>query len=118
MFHIHIFFIILINLMTYRDIWKMWTNTKEFVQGREEDVHSRLMKRNYESVPQWWFLVLLVTVFGLSLFTCLGFDKQLQLPWWGVLLASTTSFVFTLPDGVIVATTNTVIILLYIQLSL
>ncbi|KAK8916565.1 Oligopeptide transporter 1 [Platanthera zijinensis] len=90
-----------------KDIWKMWTNTKVFVQGRVEDVHSRLMKRNYESVPQWWFLVLLVTVFGLSLFTCLGFDKQLQLPWWGVLLASTTAFVFTLPVGVIVATTNT-----------
>ncbi|KAK8916637.1 Oligopeptide transporter 1 [Platanthera zijinensis] len=39
-----------------KDIWKMWKNTKEFVQERVEDVHSRLMKRNYEPVPQWWFL--------------------------------------------------------------
>ncbi|KAK8954536.1 Oligopeptide transporter 5 [Platanthera zijinensis] len=89
-----------------KDIWKMWKNTKDYAKEKVEDVHTRLMKRNYEPVPQWWFLALLVVVTGLSLFTCLGFGRQLQLPWWGVLLAGTMALFFTLPIGVIVATTN------------
>ncbi|KAI0497011.1 hypothetical protein KFK09_023339 [Dendrobium nobile] len=89
-----------------KDIWRMWKNSKEYAKEKMEDVHTRLMKRNYEQVPQWWFILLLVVVIGLSMFTCLGFDRQLQLPWWGVLLAATMAMLFTLPIGVIVATTN------------
>ncbi|KAK8916169.1 Oligopeptide transporter 1 [Platanthera zijinensis] len=90
-----------------KDVWKMMKNSKEYAQGSVEDVHNRLMKRNYASVPQWWFFVLLVAIVFLSFLTCLGFDKQLQLPWWGVLLAGAMALLFTLPIGVIVATTNT-----------
>ncbi|KAK8933406.1 Oligopeptide transporter 5 [Platanthera zijinensis] len=89
-----------------RDIWKMWRNSKEYAKEKVEDVHSRLMKRNYEAVPQWWFYVLLTVVIALSMFTCLGFGGQLQLPWWGVLLACLIALSFTLPIGVILATTN------------
>ena len=32
--------------------------------------------------------------------------KELQLPWWGLLLAWALSFFFTLPIGIINATTN------------
>ncbi|XP_065867602.1 sexual differentiation process protein isp4-like isoform X2 [Euphorbia lathyris] len=35
-----------------------------------------------------------------------GFNRQLQLPYWGVLLAISLAFLFTLPIGVIQATTN------------
>ncbi|KAH0457547.1 hypothetical protein IEQ34_012862 [Dendrobium chrysotoxum] len=88
-----------------KDIWTMWRNSKEYAKEKVEDVHTRLM-RNYVSVPEWWFYLLLAIVIPLSIYTCIGFDKQLQLPWWGVLLACAMALFFTLPIGVIVATTN------------
>ncbi|KAG0452073.1 hypothetical protein HPP92_025884 [Vanilla planifolia] len=75
-----------------KDIWKMWQNTKEYGEEKVDDVHMRLMKRNYEPVPQWWFYLLLFLVIGLSIFTCEGFNGQLQLPWWGVLFAAGIAF--------------------------
>ncbi|KAH0453735.1 hypothetical protein IEQ34_018059 [Dendrobium chrysotoxum] len=89
-----------------KDIWKQVWKAKEYAKKKAEDVHTRLMRRNYEPVPQWWFHVLLVLVIGLSIFTCHGFGGQLQLPWWGVLLACAIGLFFTLPIGVILATTN------------
>ncbi|XP_028557152.1 oligopeptide transporter 5-like [Dendrobium catenatum] len=92
-----------------KDIWKIWKNDREYSTDKLQDVHTRLMKRNYEPVPQWWFHLLLVSMIGLSIFTCLGFNRQLQLPWWGVLFACAMAFSFTLPFGVILATTNQVL---------
>ncbi|PKA55841.1 Oligopeptide transporter 5 [Apostasia shenzhenica] len=89
-----------------RDIWQMWRKTQEYAKKNVEDVHTRLMRRNYDPVPQWWFLLLLLVVIALSIYTCLGFDGQLQLPWWGVLFACAMALFFTLPIGVIMATTN------------
>ncbi|KAG2583398.1 hypothetical protein PVAP13_6KG227000 [Panicum virgatum] len=74
--------------------------------GKEQDVHTRIMKRNYKQVPQWWFHLMLAIVLALSVFTCEGFGRQLQLPYWGLLLACAIAFSFTLPIGVISATTN------------
>ncbi|KAL6546883.1 OPT superfamily [Orobanche minor] len=84
----------------------IWQQTKASFQDKFGDVHTRLMRRNYEPVPQWWFHTLLVLVIGLSLFACEGFGRQLQLPYWGVILAMALAFIFTLPVGVITATTN------------
>ncbi|XP_028091340.1 oligopeptide transporter 5-like [Camellia sinensis] len=64
------------------------------------------MKKNYDVVPQWWFYAILMLVVGLSMLACEGYGRQLQLPYWGVLLAMALAFVFTLPIGVITATTN------------
>ena len=66
------------------------------------------MKKNYKEVPQWWFIAILVAMVGLALLTCEGFDGQLQLPWWGLLMACAIALVFTLPIGIIQATTNLV----------
>lgn len=82
--------------------------TKATVRDQIGDVHTRLMKKNYAVVPQWWFQVMLVLVLGLSIFTCEGFGQQLQLPYWGVLSAAGLAFFFTLPIGIITATTNQV----------
>lgn len=86
------------------DLWRKAASEK----GQEQDVHTRIMKRNYEAVPQWWFHLMLVLVVALSLFTCEGFGRQLQLPYWGLLLACAIAFTFTLPIGIITATTNMV----------
>ncbi|KAG0475538.1 hypothetical protein HPP92_015224 [Vanilla planifolia] len=80
--------------------------TKSAFSDRFTDVHTRIMKRNYETIPQWWFHVLLVLMFGLAIFACEGFNKQLQLPYWGVLLAGAVALLYTLPVGIIQATTN------------
>ena len=66
------------------------------------------MRKSYEPVPQWWFHSLLIMVVAISMLACEGFGRQLQLPYWGVALAMTLAFVFTLPVGVIAATTNQV----------
>jgi len=87
----------------------MWKKTTSALKGQQlGDVHTRIMKRNYEQVPEWWFVSILLLMIVVSLITCEGFGKQLQLPWWGVLMSLVIALVFTLPIGVIQATTNTV----------
>lgn len=66
------------------------------------------MKKNYDPVPQWWFYTLLLVNIALALVACEGFGQQLQLPYWGVLLAVGLALFFMLPVGIITATTNTV----------
>ncbi|XP_057725512.1 oligopeptide transporter 1-like [Arachis stenosperma] len=87
-----------------KTIYQMWKKAKKSLG--EEDVHTRIMKKNYEKVPQWWFVSILVLMTIISLITCEGFGKQLQLPWWGVIMSLGIALVFTLPIGVIQATTN------------
>ncbi|XVF33855.1 hypothetical protein REPUB_Repub18cG0007700 [Reevesia pubescens] len=87
-------------------ILTMWRKTKIATKEKLGDVHTRLMKKNYEAVPDWWFYLILISTLALSLFACEGFGKQLQLPWWGLLLACGIALIFTLPVGIIQATTN------------
>ncbi|KAL3653674.1 oligopeptide transporter 6 [Castilleja foliolosa] len=86
-----------------RDIWKQ---TKDaFKTNKKQDIHSRLMKV-YKQVPMWWFLVILVVNIAVILFTCAYYESSLQLPWWGVLFACAIAVIYTLPIGIITATTN------------
>lgn len=73
----------------------------------KEDIHSRLMKK-YEDIPSWWFFVLMVGTLLASLALCIFMRDQIQMPWWGLILASALAFVFTLPISIITATTNQV----------
>ena len=91
-----------------RTILKMWKSTTTADKDQYGDVHTRLMKKNYHAVPQWWFQVILIVSLALSVYAFEGFDRQLQLPWWGLLLGCGMALIFTLPFGVIQATTNMV----------
>ncbi|KAL9659896.1 hypothetical protein QQ045_024706 [Rhodiola kirilowii] len=93
-----------VGLFHGKEIWDIWRKSKS--DKSHGDVHTRIMKRNYKEVPQWWFHTILVVVFCLALFACEGFGKQLQLPWWGLVMACGVAFLFTLPIGIIAATTN------------
>ncbi|KAJ0986924.1 hypothetical protein J5N97_005280 [Dioscorea zingiberensis] len=95
-----------VALFNGKSIWKLWRQSRQQADDDSADVYTRIMKRNYPVVPQWWFVSVLVVVLGLSLWACEGFGKQLQLPYWGLLLACAVALVFTLPIGVITATTN------------
>lgn len=72
------------------------------------DIHTRLM-RKYKQVPEWWFVCILLVNIAATVFACQYYNDQLQLPWWGVLLACGIAIVFTLPIGIITAITNQVI---------
>nr|XP_048319811.1 oligopeptide transporter 7-like isoform X3 [Ziziphus jujuba var. spinosa] len=74
-------------------------------QEKTMDIHTKLMRR-YKQVPEWWFLVILVSSIAATIFACQKFNDQLQLPWWGLLLACAVGFFFTLPMGIITAITN------------
>lgn len=69
------------------------------------DIHTKLMSK-YEQVPEWWFVSILLANIALTIFACEYYNDQLQLPWWGVLLACTIAIFFTLPIGTITAITN------------
>lgn len=82
-----------------------------FKDDAKVDIHTRLM-RAYEQVPMWWFHVILVVNIVLIIFACEYYKNELQLRWWGVLLACAVSIIYTLPIGIITATTNQVTSLL------
>ncbi|KAJ8500158.1 hypothetical protein OPV22_010710 [Ensete ventricosum] len=83
---------------------QIWQMSKSALKEKM-DIHTRLMSR-YDQVPHWWFIIILVANVALTIFACEYFIDQLQLPWWGVLLACFIAFFFTLPVGIIKATTN------------
>ncbi|KAL8231907.1 hypothetical protein R6Q57_001685 [Mikania cordata] len=69
------------------------------------DIHTKLM-RKYKDIPSWWFHLLVVASFLLSLVLCLFMRDEIQMPWWGLVLACIMASGFTLPISVITATTN------------
>ncbi|WCJ32637.1 oligopeptide transporter [Euphorbia peplus] len=94
--------IVHVSLFHGRDIWQL---SKSAFQEKKMDVHTKLM-RKYDQVPEWWFSLILVLTIAAAVFTCEYYSNQLQLPWWGVLLACALALFFTLPVGIITATTN------------
>ncbi|KAL2631498.1 hypothetical protein R1flu_016184 [Riccia fluitans] len=85
-----------------RDIWQQATQA---FANRKPDIHTRMMQR-YPRLPSWWFLVLMVGSVALAIITVEIYSYQLQLPWWGVIFACGVAAIFTLPIGIITATTN------------
>ncbi|THF94068.1 hypothetical protein TEA_018402 [Camellia sinensis var. sinensis] len=86
----------------YRELWQQ---SKSAFQEKKMDVHTKLM-RKYKQVPEWWFSCILLMNIASTIFICEYYNDQLQLKWWGVLLACGLALFFTLPIGVITATTN------------
>eukprot|EP00253_Pinus_taeda_P015850 PITA_15850 len=94
-----------IHLTTFFAITEIWHLSLSALRDREVDVHTRLM-RKYKQVPEFWFVGILVGTIALAIFSCEYYNEQLQLRWWGVILACGIALFFTLPIGVVTATTN------------
>ncbi|KAK1273262.1 Oligopeptide transporter 7 [Acorus gramineus] len=94
--------IVHVALFHGKEIWEM---SKSAFRKETMDVHTRLMSV-YKQVPEWWFLCILLVNICFTIFACEHYIDQLQLPWWGVLLACAVAIFFTLPIGIITATTN------------
>ncbi|KAG9155005.1 hypothetical protein Leryth_012186 [Lithospermum erythrorhizon] len=84
---------------------EIWEQSKSSFKDKKMDIHTKLM-RKYKEVPEWWFWCLLGTNIFVTIFACEYFNEQLQLPWWGVLLACSIAIFFTLPIRIITAITN------------
>ncbi|KAE8055073.1 hypothetical protein FH972_011939 [Carpinus fangiana] len=84
---------------------EIWQQSKSSFQENTMDIHTKLM-RKYKQVPEWWFVIILIANIALTIFACQYYNEQLQLPWWGVLLACGIAIFFTLPIGIITAITN------------
>ncbi|CAH9119455.1 unnamed protein product [Cuscuta epithymum] len=90
-----------VALFNGRDIYNRFKSSHK----GKDDIHTRLMKK-YKDIPAWWFYVTLALSLALSLFMCIFMKNEIQLPWWGLLLAVAVACLFTLPISVITATTN------------
>ncbi|KAF7810501.1 oligopeptide transporter 7-like [Senna tora] len=84
---------------------EIWEQSKSSLSENKMDIHTKLMRR-YKQVPQWWFVCILIVTIAVTMFGCEYYNDQLQLPWWGVLLACGIAILFTLPIGIITAITN------------
>ncbi|XP_002991411.2 oligopeptide transporter 7 [Selaginella moellendorffii] len=84
-----------------KTIWR----TLRAMEDARPDIHAKLM-RKYKRVPTWWYGSLLVMTIALSVIACEVYNNDLQLRWWGVLFSVGLSFLFCLPIGVLLATTN------------
>ncbi|KAF5207059.1 Oligopeptide transporter [Thalictrum thalictroides] len=84
---------------------EIWQQSKSAFKEKNIDIHTRLMSK-YNQVPEWWFVSILIFTIAATIFSCEYYNEQLQLPWWGVLLACFLAIFFTLPIGIITATTN------------
>ncbi|KAG6527158.1 hypothetical protein ZIOFF_009252 [Zingiber officinale] len=81
-----------ITLCYGRSLWQ--TFKKAYKHDDEQDVHGRLMKQNYESIPQWWFYSILLSMIGMAILVWESFASQIQLRYWEVLLACALVFLF------------------------
>ncbi|XP_023534380.1 oligopeptide transporter 7 isoform X1 [Cucurbita pepo subsp. pepo] len=84
---------------------EIWQQSKSSFQEKTMDIHTKMMSK-YKQVPEQWFVLILVANIALTIFACEYYNDQLQLPWWGVLLACGIAIFFTLPIGIITAITN------------
>ena len=82
----------------------MWDQVKKAYKEQEDDIHSRLMKQNYEFIPQWWFYLVLFSMVNLAILTC-QVNEQVQLSCWGFLIIFAMVSILLLPNAVLISTT-------------
>lgn len=68
-----------------------------------DDNYTKMM-RKFKRVPEWWYIVFLIIVIGMSFGTFLGWPTHLS--WWALIIGLLISLVWTIPIGIIFATTN------------
>ncbi|KAI9015458.1 OPT oligopeptide transporter protein-domain-containing protein [Hyaloraphidium curvatum] len=82
------------------DVWKRFRTARDHIAP---DVHT-LMMRVYDDVPDYVYLGIFFATLGVSMFVVEYYD--LQLPWWGVILAVIVAVIFVLPVGILQAVSN------------
>ncbi|KAJ5628655.1 hypothetical protein N7490_010883 [Penicillium lividum] len=91
--------IVHVALFHSKEIWHRF----RAVNQKHEDIHSRLMAK-YETVPIWWYAIVLVIMTAIGLATVLSYPTHMS--WWAYFVSLIIALVWTLPIGMIQATTN------------
>ncbi|KAF3993307.1 hypothetical protein FT663_00581 [Candidozyma haemuli var. vulneris] len=73
-------------------------------QKEKPDVHQRLMKAHYKNIPEWWFLIVFLGAFALSIVTIRVWNTEM--PVWALIVALLIAVFFLLPVGIIYSITN------------
>ena len=68
-----------------------------------DDPYVRLTA-NLPRVPNSWYIILLVTCLAVALGQLYG--AEMQLPWWGLILITAISALFTFPSGILFGLSN------------
>ncbi|KAF9165176.1 hypothetical protein DFQ26_000517 [Actinomortierella ambigua] len=76
---------------------------RSVIRSNKDDVHTKMM-RIYPEVPHAWYAAFYVIMAALAIVTVEVYN--LQLPWWGLLIALALGFALTLPIGVMNAVTG------------
>ncbi|KAJ7877622.1 OPT oligopeptide transporter [Mycena leptocephala] len=81
---------------------QIWVQSRRALH-EQPDIHARLMSK-YPQVPEWWYLILFLSMFVLGIISIEVWPTQM--PVWAFVLALIISFVYTIPIGMIQAITN------------
>lgn len=60
--------------------------------------------RKYKDVPIWWYCIVFLILFGISL--AFIYVEKTELPWWGLILALLIVLVLLVPVGIMQAMCN------------
>ncbi|TGO18930.1 hypothetical protein BPAE_0360g00010 [Botrytis paeoniae] len=95
--------------MVYAALWygmPAYHGMKDAFRNRRsnyDDPYLKLMEV-FPRVPHWWYGILLLVCSGLAIGQLYG--GEMQLPWWGFILISIISCIFTFPNGILWGVAN------------
>ncbi|KAJ6602371.1 OPT oligopeptide transporter [Mycena sp. CBHHK59/15] len=81
---------------------QIWVQSRRALH-EQPDIHARLMSR-YPQVPEWWYLILFLSMFVLGIISIEVWPTQM--PVWAFVLALGIAFTYVIPIGMIQAITN------------
>ncbi|PPR08054.1 hypothetical protein CVT24_010853 [Panaeolus cyanescens] len=81
---------------------QIWVQARRSLH-EQPDIHARLMSR-YPQVPEWWYLVIFLSMFALGIISIEVWPTQM--PVWAFVLALVIAFTYIIPIGMIQAITN------------
>ncbi|KAH6903907.1 OPT oligopeptide transporter [Coprinopsis sp. MPI-PUGE-AT-0042] len=81
---------------------QIWTQARKAMH-EQPDIHARLMSR-YPQVPQWWYLIIFLSMFAFGIITIEVWETQFPVQWF--ILALVIAFFYVIPIGMIQAITN------------
>ncbi|KAJ6605339.1 small oligopeptide transporter [Mycena vulgaris] len=81
---------------------QIWVQSRRALH-EQPDIHARLMSV-YPQVPEWWYLILFLSMFVLGIISIEIWPTQM--PVWAFVLALIIAFTYVIPIGMIQAITN------------
>jgi OPT family small oligopeptide transporter len=81
---------------------EIWLRARS-VKGTLDDNHMKMM-RKYKAVPDWWYGLFFLVMLGFAIATVCAWPTHLS--WWALVIGLLIAIIWTIPIGIIYATTN------------